>query len=261
MKKRISKKEYYEISKSFVEYTNLLKQDRKDKKKNQLIETGMLPHENFNYKIINKLLPNGHKIKEFKQLGLEMKLIHLIQSLNYTNELIIQSNNLYKFLKKASAYENYMSVYNFHKLTFLNEDIVHMVKKFIDEIISVTYILKYDGDNIKVNSIGEYIKDGQNYLDEYDELKEYFIKLNDIDNAIKHSYSNTLSTGYFGRDENIIVVQYSKKGKKIYEPQTIYITINELVQQFNMFYQFSFQMLDNLLVQRNNHIIKPINDK
>lgn len=33
MKKRISKKEYYEISKSFVEYTNLLKQDRKDKKK------------------------------------------------------------------------------------------------------------------------------------------------------------------------------------------------------------------------------------
>lgn len=54
----------------------------------------MLPHENFNYKIINKRLPNGHKIKEFKQLGLEMKLIHLMQSLNYTNELIIQSNNI-----------------------------------------------------------------------------------------------------------------------------------------------------------------------
>lgn len=136
-----------------------------------------------------------------------------------------------------------------------------MVKKFIDEIISVTYILKYDGNNIKVNSIGQYIKDGQNYLDEYDEFKEFFIKLNDIDNAIKHSYSNTLSTGYFGRDENIIVVQYSKKGKKIYEPQTIYITINELVQQFNIFYQFSFQMVDNLLFQRNNHIIKPIIDK
>lgn len=33
MKQRISKKEYYEISKSFVEYMNLLKQDRKDKKK------------------------------------------------------------------------------------------------------------------------------------------------------------------------------------------------------------------------------------
>lgn len=249
MKDRLSKKEYYEISKSFVEYMDFLEQDKKDKKKNKLIETGMLPHENFNDKIIRKMLPNGYKTEQFKQLGLEVKIIHLLQSLNYTNELVVQSNDLYKFIRSASAYENYMSVYNFHKLTFLNEDIVHMIKKFIDEMISITYILKYNSDTIEINSIGKYIKDGQNLLNEYDQFKTYFTKLNDIDNAMKHSYSNTLSTGCFGRNENIIVVQYSKRGKKIYEPQTIVITINELIKELNKFYQISFQTIDQLLVR------------
>lgn len=249
MNRKISKKEFYEMSKSFVEYMDFLKQDRKNCRKNQLIKTGMLPHENFNFKIIKQLLPNGYQSKKIQQLGLETKLIHLIQSLNYTNELIIESNDLYNFIKTSTVYQNYMSVYNFHKLTFTNEYIVHMIKRFIDEIISITSILKYGGDNIKVNSIGNYIKDGQDDLNEYDQFKEFFIKLNDIDNAIKHSYSNTLLTGHFGIYENIIVVEYSKNGKKIYEPQTIYITINELIEQLNEFYRFSFQIIDNLLIQ------------
>lgn len=250
MNKKISKKDYYEMSKSFVEYVDFLKQDRKNSRKNQLIKTGMLPHENFNFKIIKKLLPNGYQTKEFQQLGLEMKLVHLIQSLNYTNELIIESNDLYNLIKTSPGYKDCMSVYNFHKHTFTNENIVHMIKRFIDEIISITSILRYGGDNIKVNSIGNYIKDGQNDLNEYDQFKAFFVKLNDIDNAIKHSYSNTLLTGYFGIYENIIVVEYSKNGKKIYEPQIIYITINELIEQLNKFYKYSFQIIDNLLIQR-----------
>ena len=56
---------------------SFLKQNRKDKRKNLLFETGMLTHENFNYKIIQKMLFNGYKVKEFKRLAVEMKIVHL----------------------------------------------------------------------------------------------------------------------------------------------------------------------------------------
>ena len=81
MNRKISKKEFYEMSKSFVEYMDFLKQDRKNCRKNQLIKTGMLPHENFNFKIIIHLLPNAYQSKKIQQFFLITNLFMKRQNL------------------------------------------------------------------------------------------------------------------------------------------------------------------------------------
>jgi hypothetical protein len=242
----MKKADFYKLSKSFVEYNNLLAQDKKDKRKNALINTGMLPHENFNYNIIKKQIPNSDN-KIFETLGLNFKIINLIQSLNYCNELIIMSNSLYLLIKSASPYENYMSVYNFHKFYSINEFIIHIVKKFIDEIISITYILKYGGDNITINSIGSYLSQNDNILNYYDDFKPFFKLINDIDNSIKHSYSTSLTPGIIGLKENAIVTFYSKNGKDIYKPKLISISMNNLTIELSNFYKKSFEVINELL--------------
>ena len=250
MNNKILKAESNALCKSYQEYMELLELDKENKKNNILIETGMLPHENFNYKLIESLIPNSIKNEKFKNLGLNIKIVNLIQSLNYVNELVINSNQLYEFIKNTSPFENYMSVYNFHKLTSVNGHIIHLIKKFIDEMISIIYILKYGGSDLKVKSIGSYIKDGQDYLKCYDEFKNFFNDVNEIDNAFKHSYSNTLVPGYFGTKENIIVVAYSKNGKNIYNPKMKSIPMNELIKELNLFYKKSFKLINKLLLEK-----------
>lgn len=225
----------------------ILKQKAYDtelKKKNILIDTGILIHDNIN---MNKIPKISEALNE--EYGFDIKFINLISGLSITNELICESNLLFDKIKNDFEEVLIFNSYSFIKLQKLNEYIVYDLKKYIDEVISITWLLKQKiyVEDIIINSIGEYFKKGKTYgYNEYDKFEKLFHNLNDLDNAYKHSYTNNAVPPTIGIEKNYIVVYYSKYGKKIKNPDKIDIKLDELINLFNVFYKYSYQLIEKL---------------
>lgn len=102
-------------------------------------------------------------------------------------------------------------------------------------------------ENIIIHNIGSYINNSKNgdYI-EYDKFNVFFEKINDLDNAYKHSYTNSAVAPNIGTEKNYIVVYYSKYGKKIKKPEIVDIELDQLINKFNNFYNYSFKLIESL---------------
>lgn len=229
------------------EIEEILKQKAYDmelKKKNVLVNTGMLIHENIN---MNKIPKVSKELND--EYVFDMKFLNLISGLSITNELICKSNMLFNQIKNNLKETLIFNSYSFTKLQKLNEYIVYDLKKYIDEIISITWLLKQKEkvEDISIHNIGSYINNSKNGdYTEYDKFKLFFEKINDLDNAYKHSYTNSAVAPNIGTKKNNIVVYYSKYGKKIKNPQILDIELDELIGIFNEFYEYSFKLIESL---------------
>ena len=229
------------------ETEEILKQKECDielKKQNILIDTGMLIHENIN---MNKMPKVSKKLNN--EYSFDMKFFNLISGLSITNELICKSNLLFNQIKNNTREILIFNSYSFTKLQKLNEYIVYDLKKYIDEVISITWLLKQAEkvEDISIHNIGSYLNNSKNGdYTEYDNFKDFFEKINDLDNAYKHSYTNSAVAPNIGTEKNYIVVYYSKYGKKIRKPEIVDIELDELINKFNDFYNYSFELIENL---------------
>lgn len=154
-----------------------------------------------------------------------LKWIEIVQRVDCVNDLI---NNLFRdFIilnvnidddpimdaaKKTSI---------FYKQKFLTEQIFYWIRKTIDEIISLMYVLKYLKENndeypnkIRIDCIGAFI----NSTAFVDDIKTTHLDIltiiNDISNTYKHSFLNSEIHAYFG-EKDPLVFAYGVKSNKL----------------------------------------------
>lgn len=237
------------------EFIEMLDKDLINKKNNVLIENNMLIHDNMNEGYLCDL---NVQFPDDIGKGINIKLYKMICKINITNELIVESNKWFEYIKNNTGKSFYFNTYSFNKVEKCNEIIIHDIKKYIEILLEIDWILRNPKDTtIKYDSLGKIIlKNNRKNFSEFEKYKAYedFLKqINDIDNTFKHAFVNDIET-FLEREKNCITVIKSKKennNQKINEGEEIlYIILDDMIKQFNDFFRFS---IDNI-----NKIIKEI---
>jgi len=215
-------------------------EDLYKRRNNVLIENKMDIHDNMNIAIVPTLK------NEEDYYGINLALIKIIPKMNITNELIVESNELYKELINNKEKILFFNTYSFSKYYKLNEYIVHDLRTYCDQLLTICYLLK---DKEKKEDIC--LKSTGDYLNLKEEMKLFkihdaFIKLiTDLDNSYKHSFSNCISDNMLGENDNCIITQYSKFGKDIFKPQLYSVKLDDLINGFNSFYNDAINYIDS----------------
>ena len=121
------------------------------------------------------------------------------------------------------------------------------LKHFVDEIIATISIIRgfVSGNKVYIPSIGAYLSKKQSDFIDFDNFLDLFQKLNDLSNSYKHSYANS-DLSLIGRDEDCFVALYSKYNDFDTNPTPYVISMNYVIDEFNKFYSFSFELIDRL---------------
>lgn len=192
-----------------------------------------MPSENFNIKLAPRLT------KKAQDYGFPLKIMNMICSLDETNRNIIRINQTWEMINS-----------NIEEITVFNTmslHIIHDIRRFIDDIISIHWILSQTEivTEVKMCGLGPYLSDANRVYNPFDSFRDFLMLINDIENAYKHSIANNMST-LIGRDEPYIFALYSKNNKDFLHPQLIQVPLKELIVQFNKFYKTSFLLLENV---------------
>lgn len=225
--------------KTLVEYRATIEKEKALMEKFVLIETGKTPHENFNVSCLPTI---PEEVDE--QYGLTMSLIHLISGLDSTNLNLIEAYVLWaeEEIKRIT-----FNTFYFSRMWKLNTYIIHDIKYFVDMIIAITWLIAQKGveSEIKVSSIGQYLHQKGKDFTLFDEYRDFFNTVNDIENAYKHSVPN-VQNNLIGRDEPCIFALYSRNNKNIFNPELHGVSLKVLIQEFNKFYHFSLNQIEEL---------------
>lgn len=194
-------------------------------------------------------MPNFNSYKD-PYINEELKFMKLITDLDVVNQNIIESHEIWNKITKSNWDNPEIMVYNtyfYKRMNKLHEYIIFDLKHFIDEIISTISIIKgYIVNNkVYVSSIGAYLSKKQKDFNDFDEFIDLFEKIDNLSNSYKHSYANS-DFSAIGRDEDCFVALYSKYNDFDNQPIPYVISIDDIVQEFNKFYKFSFNLIDNL---------------
>lgn len=236
---------YKELIMTNNEYQKLLEQCKEYRKKYKLIDNGKEIIENFNA----NLIPNFNSYKN-PYINVVLKFMKLITDLDIVNQNIIESHEIWQKIRKSEQ-PNYtimlFNTYLYKRLNKLHEYIIFDLKHFTDEMISTVSIIKgfLIDNNVYISSVGEYLKKNEKNFNDFDQFLDLFDKLNNLSNAYKHSYANSEFSA-IGRDENCFVALYSKFNNFDNQPVPYVISVNYIVEEFNKFYKFSFELIDNL---------------
>lgn len=192
-----------------------------------------MPSENFNIKLAPRLT------KKAQDYGFPLKIMNMICSLDETNRNIIRINQTWEMINS-----------NIEEITVFNTmslHIIHDIRRFIDDIISIHWILSQTEivTEVKMCGLEPYLSDANRVYNPFDSFRDFLMLINDIENAYKHSIANNMST-LIGRDEPYIFALYSKNNKDFLHPQLIQVPLKELIVQFNKFYKTSFLLLENV---------------
>ena len=197
-----------------------------------------MPTENMNVKLLPRLS------KKAQDYGFLLKLINMITGLDQTNKNLITLNENWLFLnqnfEKVSIFNS--SIYN--SINSLNSYVIHDIKHFIDDTISICWVLSQPAivTDVEIDSIGKYKNNTADYHD-FDKFNSFFDIVNDIENAYKHHISNNMSSLY-GRDEPCIFALYAKGNKSFLNPELKGISLKVLVTEFNKFYKYSMNLIE-----------------
>lgn len=217
----------------FNEYQEKLNKEKELFKKYVHIDTGKLPSENFNGNIISFLSDTT------EENGLFLKWMNMLCQLDETNNNIISACKLWELIKDDHPKKYVFNTSIFFKIQALNSYIIHDIKRSIDDIISTIDFLKNNCKCIKVDCIGRNFYDNKrpclSKIGHFDEQRDFLIKVNDLENAYKHSFTNNFSNLY-GKDEPCIFAVYSKNNLNFKNAKIIGITLKELTEEYNTFY-------------------------
>ena len=195
-----------------------------------LLQTGKLPLDGFSFK---SYPPFSEKATI---LGFEIKLLCMISALDTTNENIVEVCDIWNLLKLQTKEAIFFSNYYINRQSQLTAYIVYDLRRFVDQAISMTWMLTQDLpiSKVKIDSIGKYLDDPTFTV--YDEFEEFLRLLNNISNTFKHSVVNDM-TMVVGRDEPCVYAFDASNNKHLDSPQMQGITLRELVDKFNAFYK------------------------
>ena len=230
--------------KTVVEYQKNLNKCKEYRKKYLLIDTGKEIIENYS----PNLMPKFNSYKD-PYIDEELKFMKLITDLDIVNLNIIESHQIWKKIKEAEINAD-IQVYNsyfFKRIDKLHEYIAFDLKHFIDEVIATISVIKgaIMNDKICISSIGDYLHAKNDKFHDFDNFKDLFEKLDDLSNSYKHSYANSNFTA-IGQNEDCFVALYSKHNVFSIQPTPYVVSINYIVEEFNKFYKFSFELIDSL---------------
>lgn len=234
-----------EIEQIIKDYKNNLDKCKEYRKKYLLIDTGKEIIENFNV----KLIPNFNGYKDL-YVNEQLKFMKLITDLDVVNQNIIESHEIWEEIKKVENLNMQLQIYNTYKykrLNKLHEYIVFDLKHFVDEIIATISIIRgfVRKNKVYISSIGAYLSKKQSDFIDFDNFLDLFQKLDDLSNSYKHSYANS-DLSLIGRDEDCFVALYSKYNDFDTNPTPYVISMNYVIDEFNKFYSFSFELIDKL---------------
>lgn len=224
-----------------VDYISQIELEKQLFHKYTLIETGKTPSENFNIKLSPKIS------KKAQDYGFLLKIMNMICSLDETNRNIIRVNQAWESINNSNEESMIYNTRTLHIIHSANAHIIHDIRRFIDDIISMHWILSQQVfvSDVKISGLGNYLNNMNKEYKVFDNFKSFLTLINDIENAYKHSIANNMST-LIGRDEPYIFALYSKNNKNFLNPRLIDIPLKELIMNFNEFYKISFSMLENI---------------
>ncbi len=222
------------------EYTATVKREKALMRDYVLIETGKTPHENFNIRLLPKI-PKEIEEKYY----LTMDLMRLITGLDSTNLNLVESYGLWEAQNCEAT--NPFSTFLFNRIWKLNTYVIHDIKYFIDMMIGLTWWISQKDleTKIKVSSIGDYLNEANKDFTFFEEYRDYFQLINDIENANKHSIPN-VQNNCIAADEPAVFALYSPHNMNIDNPKFLGITLKDLIRNFNKFYYFSLANIAEL---------------
>lgn len=127
------------------------------------------------------------------------------------------------------------------------EELIYWMRKYIDIIIDMSYILNYikinkkEPSKIKIDSIGKYLELKESQYKCFEEFLWLFNSINDVSNYYKHSIYNT-NLNIIGKFEPCVSAFGFKNGEiSIYN-----ISLLELIKEFEQFTIQSKDILKNI---------------
>lgn len=205
---------------------------------------------------INILKENNHSlhrdniIKEFpesKYSNFNLKWIEIIQRTDNVNLLIQQLFKEFNLLNSELSInvieDAIIKTPLYYKQKFLTEQIFYWIRKTLDEMISMIYVLEYiKAENkypnqIKIESIGLLIG-SENFIEHIKLEHLDFLKIiNNISNTFKHSFLNSEIHSHIGEHEPLVFC-YGFKNNNLekemtftnYKIEEVIIHLNKLLE-------------------------------
>jgi hypothetical protein len=150
--------------------------------------------------------------EDTKYGDLSLKLMNLAQTVRFIN---LKSEFIYKTFNEVRTetedlIQSYKNSENYSILSREIETVVYFVRRSIDELISLIYVLDYNlPSKVEIDDISKLInsKDvGENLQILKDNYSDFLIRLNNASNAYKHSFLNSEGYNLLGRDEPCVLV-------------------------------------------------------
>lgn len=234
---------------------NIVKEERSFMETHTLIKTGKTPHETLHALMLPKCA-----MRFDPSYGIQSLFLSLMLGLDSTNINLIEVYTLWEKIHEPDAQH---LMFYYQRTWKLNGYIIHDIKYTIDMLIALTWWVsqKTVCDDIKVSSIGEYLKHQDKCFSVFDDFHGFFHLVNNIENAYKHSIPN-IDIRLMGKDEPAIYAYHAPYNKNIFKPKLYAVSLTGLIQDFNKFYSFSLDALDQIgtkkkeqarLIENNAH--------
>ena len=191
-------------------------------------------------------------IKDFPESefsNFKLKWLEIIQRIDNVNELIhqlfIDFQILNMQIKESVIEDEIFKTPLYYKQKFLTEQIFYWIRKTVDEIISIIYVLEYLKTNsqypkiIKIDCIGKLINSKEFILNIKEKHIATFNIINDISNTYKHSFMNSEIHAYIG-EKDPLIFSYGFKNNNLeknpiftqYKMEDIITDLNSLINDF-----------------------------
>lgn len=190
---------------------------------------------------------------EIESLDLSMAYLSTYNIVDRINDHLFKIISYYNFMNDDTKndplfmHEKSTSITMYYIET---EEIVYWIRKYIDVIISLSYILNYLKENKKepqkiiIDSIGKYLNPNLNVYKCFEKFLWLFQSVNDVSNYYKHSIYNT-NLNILGKFEPCISAfgtENKHNSIKVYN-----ISLSELISEFERFVIESKNILNEIL--------------
>lgn len=239
---------------AILEFLKRINNSKQNRKKYQLINSGKEIGEAYNIKLESCLNGYNHPL-----INLSLKFMNMICDLDSTNMNIIEANEIWSKMhpQQNTLVNSISNQFYVTRLKKLTEYIIYDMHKFICEIISIVWIIKYPNEKkFQIYDIGSYLnikkekEQGNSKYDaitynEFDNYCDFFQIINSISNANKHSPTNN-ETIRLGKYEILVHAVKMRDDTLTKSSQLFLVSLNELIIHFNDFYQYSLNLIDSL---------------
>lgn len=203
-----------------------------------LLDNGKTPDEPYNASL-GFWLPPDSPYGNFS-----LKLMKVCQRVDEANRRVIDSFNFWtrantKGILPINAHERHF---------YANEQFIYLIRRTADELIALMWCLSHwevkgaYPSRILVDSIGAAIQEEYNpKLIVVVNHQKNLMTLNEISNALKHSFIQTDINMIGSEEPCIFILSFSRN--RISKPQFFGVPLKKIVSDFNIFYQDSLNWL------------------